>query len=114
MTEGPSRLAVYGTLAPGGSNAHVLAGLTGSWQAGSVHGMRFDDGWHGYPGLVLGGEQRVAVDVLHAPDLATHLARLDAFEGPGYERTVTTVQLDDGSEVAAWIYVLRERDIDPG
>lgn len=32
------RLFVYGTLAPGKPNEHVLAGLTGDWVAASVKG----------------------------------------------------------------------------
>lgn len=103
---GPARLAVYGTLAPGRPNAHVLAGVDGTWSRGTVAGVRHDDGWHGYPGLVLGGTTRVPVDVLHAPGLQAHLARLDAFEGPGYRRTTAPVTLESGAEVTAWVYVL--------
>lgn len=106
---GPDRLAVYGTLVPRGANAHVLADVTGEWTTGTVVGRRHDDGWHGYPGLVLGaaGETgEVGVHVLEAPGLSEHLERLDAFEGPGYRRVVATVQLVDGRRVPAWVYVL--------
>lgn len=105
MTE-PDRLAVYGTLVPDGANAHVLAGVEGEWSTGTVRGTRHDDGWHGYPGLVIEGTGEVIVQVLEAPGLRDHLPRIDAFEGPGYRRVVTTVQLDDGRAVAAWVYVL--------
>lgn len=103
---GPDRLAVYGTLAPGGSNARVLEGVPGEWMRGTVAGTRHDDGWHGYPGVVLDGRGQVPVRVLESPRLADHLARLDAFEGPGYRRVVTTVELTDGRTVDAWVYVL--------
>lgn len=109
---GPDRLAVYGTLVPGGANAHVLEGVTGEWTTGTVAGTRHDDGWNGYPGLVLGGAGRageardVGVHVLEAPGLSDHLERLDAFEGPGYRRVVATVHLVDGRTVQAWVYVL--------
>ncbi len=103
---GPDRLAVYGTLAPGASNAAVLAGIDGAWRAGTIAGRRHEDGWHGYPGVVLGGDGRVPVEVLTSPALAAHLDRLDRFEGPGYRRVVTTVLLDDGDEVDAWVYEL--------
>ena len=104
----PDRLAVYGTLVPDGVNAHVLEGVTGQWTRGTVAGIRHDDGWHGYPGVVLDAASRVAVHVLHAPDLAEHLPRLDAFEGTGYRRVVAPVVLEDGREVDAWIYVLAD------
>lgn len=106
---GPSdvdRLAVYGTLVPGRANAHVLAGIAGEWTRGTIAGTRYEDGWHGYPGIVLGGDGRVEVHVLHAAGLADHLGRLDAFEGPGYRRVVAGVRLEDGQHVQAWVYEL--------
>lgn len=108
---GPDRLAVYGTLVPGGANAHVLADVAGegvAWTTGTVAGTRHDDGWHGYPGLVLDGGGEVAVHVLEGPGVRNHLERLDAFEGPGYRRVVTTVRLADGRAVPAWVYALVE------
>lgn len=103
---GPDHLAVYGTLVPGGSNADVLAGIEGTWQAGTIAATRHEDGWHGYPGVVPDPGARTDVQVLAAPDLADHLERLDAFEGPGYRRVVLPVTLADGRVVDAWVYVL--------
>lgn len=100
------RLAVYGTLAPGRRNAHVLDDVPGDWSRGTVQGTRFEDGWHGYPGLVLDGGDEVDVHVLRSRLLPEHLARLDAFEGPGYRRVVADVHLADGPPVRAWVYVL--------
>ena len=100
------RLAVYGTLVPGRANAHVLADVPGTWRSGTVRGTRHEDGWHGYPGLVLGGDGLVPVHVLRSPVLGAHLDRLDRFEGPGYRRTTAPVTLDDGSVVTAWLYEL--------
>ncbi|MEO0493943.1 MAG: hypothetical protein AAF081_11055 [Actinomycetota bacterium] len=48
-----TRLAVYGTLGPGGPNEHRLAHLGGAWVAGTVRGHLRERGWgaaHGYPG----------------------------------------------------------------
>ena len=104
--KGPDRLAVYGTLRPGASNAAVLADVAGDWQRGRLRATRSDDGWHGYPGVVRGGDEEIVVDVLRADDLAAHLDRLDAFEGPGYRRVVAAVSLDDGRTVDAWVYEL--------
>ncbi|HEV7439800.1 MAG TPA: gamma-glutamylcyclotransferase, partial [Methylobacterium sp.] len=41
------------------------------------------------------------------PDLPTHWARLDAFEGAGYRRALTRVQTAQHT-VEAWIYVVSE------
>ena len=106
---GPDRLAVYGTLVPGGSNAHVLVDLPGEWTTGTVRGRRLDDGWQGYPGLVLDPTgPTVRVHVLSSPALADAWPRLDAFEGPGYRRVVVDVEHDDGSTVTAQVYVLAD------
>ena len=35
------RLFVYGTLAPGRANAHVLTGIDGTWEEASVTGKRY-------------------------------------------------------------------------
>ena len=55
----PDRLFVYGTLAPGRSNAHVLATVPGTWEPATVRGTLFPEGWGaalGYPGIVLSVE----------------------------------------------------------
>ena len=103
-----TRLAVYGTLVPGERNADVLADLRGAWRRGTVRGTRHEDGWHGYPGVVLDDGDDVAVAVLSSPDLVAALPAVDAFEGPGYRRETVTVTLDDGERVTAQLYVLVE------
>ena len=76
---------------------------------GYVKGMLVDAGWGaslGYPALLLDPEgPAIAVDVFESIDLPAHWARLDAFEGPGYQRVVTTVHTPTG-DVEASIYVL--------
>ena len=50
------KLFVYGTLAPGRPNAHVLGAIGGTWQPATVKGHLKQRGWGaemGYPGLVL-------------------------------------------------------------
>lgn len=104
-----TRLATYGTLAPGRANHHQLAGLKGQWQQGTVRGRLTDVGWGaalGYPGLVLDPSGPVVeVSLFESADLPDHWPRLDAFEGTGYRRFVTRVLTEDG-EREAWIYVL--------
>ena len=88
-------LAVYGTLAPGQPNHHVVAPLGGEWTDGLIEGDLLPVGWGaalGYPGFRprVGGAA-VAVQVLSAPLLASAWPDLDRFEGPGYERILVPV-----------------------
>lgn len=102
------RLAVYGTLGPGKPNHRHVEMLRGTWTRGVVRGELRPEGWgaaQGYPGLVLGHGGEVAVDLLLSDDLPDHWARLDAFEGDGYQRVVTTVSTGHGP-IEACIYVL--------
>lgn len=112
-TSGPAdtRLAVYGSLAPGRINHGQISELAGSWRRGTVRGFQRPAGWGaalGFPGLVLDpAGPEVAVDVFESADLPGHWARLDEFEGPGYRRVVASVQFEDGV-LPACIYVLAE------
>ena len=107
--ESPDRLAIYGSLAPGQSNADQLDGLQGRWLDGFVRGSLFHAGWGatmGYPAIVLdAGGPKVEVQVFESDDLPAHWARLDAFEGPGYQRVLTTVHTSNG-DLTAYIYAL--------
>ena len=111
-----TRLAIYGTLAPGRVNHHQISALSGKWQRGMVKGKLFSSGWGaalGFPGLILDPlGPSVDVDLFESADLPEHWARLDEFEGSGYHRVVTTVKTEEG-ERSAWIYVLAE-DQQPG
>jgi gamma-glutamylcyclotransferase (GGCT)/AIG2-like uncharacterized protein YtfP len=77
--------------------------------AGQVNGMLVDAGSGsglGYPALVLDPDgSAIGVDVFESVDLPAHWTRLDAFEGPGYQRVATTVHTSTG-DVDAFIYVL--------
>ncbi len=111
-TAGPdTRLATYGTLAPGRPNHGQLAGLSGRWLEGRVRGSLVQEGWGaelGYPGLILdAGGPLVEVDVFESSALPHHWHRLDAFEGPGYRRVATDVSTAEGV-LPASIYVLAE------
>ena len=88
-------LAVYGTLAPGRQNHHIVAPLGGEWTVGEVEGELSPEGWgatHGYPAFrprVGGGA--VAVHVLTSERLPDFWASLDEFEGPDYRRILVPV-----------------------
>jgi gamma-glutamylcyclotransferase (GGCT)/AIG2-like uncharacterized protein YtfP len=107
------RLATYGTLAPGRPNHHQLDGLDGRWLEGHVYGTLVDAGWGanlGYPALILDPDgSAIGVQVFESVDLPAHWSRLDEFEGPGYDRVVTTVRTP-GGDVDASIYVIGSRD----
>jgi gamma-glutamylcyclotransferase (GGCT)/AIG2-like uncharacterized protein YtfP len=87
------RLAVYGSLKPGGSNAHQLTGIEGDWHIGTVHGFveqpeeYLEFTWDVSAPLV-------SVMVFSAPRLSEHFDRLDDFEGPAYQRTLVPVDID--------------------
>jgi gamma-glutamylcyclotransferase (GGCT)/AIG2-like uncharacterized protein YtfP len=110
LSETPdTRLAVYGTLAPGRVNHHQISALAGSWQRGTVKGTLFSSGWGaalGFPGLILDPlGPSVDVELFESMDLPEHWARLHEFEGSGYRRVVAMVNTEEG-ERNAWIYVL--------
>lgn len=103
-----TRLATYGTLAPGRQNHEQLSGMPGRWLIGRVHGSLAEAGWGaalGYPALILDSDgEPIEVFVFESPLLAQHWRRLDAFEGPGYRRVVVDVSTAEGV-LRASIYV---------
>ena len=104
------RLFVYGSLAPGRQNEHILAPLGGTWQAAAVRGRLRMEGWGaslGFPGLVLApaGEE-VNGQVFSSEKLANFWPELDEFEGAQYIRVPVEAALADGSSVEAHVYVL--------
>ena len=105
------RLFVYGTLAPGRPNQHVLAGVPGTWEPATVRGELLPEGWGaaaGFPAIVLGDDGPEVEGLLFSSDeLDVHWQHLDDFEGDGYERVVTLALLPSGEAVRAHIYVLR-------
>ncbi|MDP5189782.1 gamma-glutamylcyclotransferase family protein [Rheinheimera baltica] len=105
-----NRLFVYGTLAPGRPNEHILADVPGTWEPATVRGSLLQEGWGaavGYPGIVLTeyGDD-IEGFLFTSDDLAAHWARLDKFEGDGYVRVPVSVQLQDGATTEAHIYAL--------
>ena len=109
-------LFVYGTLAPGRSNANQLNGIRGLWRRARVQGHLYPEGWGaaaGYPGIVLDADgSNVNGFVFTSARLADHWQRLDAFEGPGYERVRAKVTIDSNEQIEAWVYALSA--LEPG
>lgn len=104
------RLFVYGTLAPGRSNGHILADVPGTWEPATARGRLLPEGWGaalGFPAIVL-DEQGPEVSGLlfTSPVLEEQWDRLDEFEGDGYDRVLATVAVE-GGEAMAYLYALR-------
>jgi len=110
-------LFVYGTLAPGRPNEHVLADVPGDWEPAQVSGTLLEQGWGaalGFPAIKLDAEGAVVDGFLFTSEvLDEHWARLDEFEGDGYERARVQVQLAHGAKANAYVYVHREGDVKP-
>ena len=104
------RLFVYGTLAPGQSNEHVLKNITGVWEPASVRGRLYPVCWGAdcdYPAIVLDETaDEVAGLIFDSSHLEGHWQMLDDFEGDGYRRVLTTARKDSGSFVEVYIYEL--------
>lgn len=109
-----NRLFVYGTLAPGEPNEHVLADLGGTWEPASIRGTLHAEGWGaalGYPVVMLDEAGEVVNGQLFtSPDLTEYWSELDEFEGAAYKREITTVKLADNSESSAFVYVFSQED----
>lgn len=105
-------LFVYGTLAPGEVNAHILEPLQGSWQPAAVRGTLHPEGWgasYGFPAMRLDNNAETVHGLLFtSPALDDHWSALDEFEGDAYKRVATTATLADGSAVQTQVYVLNE------
>lgn len=96
------RLAVYGTLAPGRSNHHVVAPYGGTWTTGRVRGDLVQLGWGaaaGYPALrVRADGPWVRVHVLESTRLPAAWPDIDAFEGREYRRILVPVHAEHDDE----------------
>jgi gamma-glutamylcyclotransferase (GGCT)/AIG2-like uncharacterized protein YtfP len=105
------RLFVYGTLAPGRPNEHVLRPVPGTWEPAVVRGRLHEHGWGaalGFPALVLDGDGAEVEGLLFSSQaLSDHWERLDEFEGPGYERVLTQARRPGGELMDAYVYVVR-------
>jgi hypothetical protein len=92
------RLAVYGSLAPGGANQDQLAGLDGQWQDGAVKGVVEErDGFLEFHWRLKA--KSVPVKVLSTSKVNAQFVRLDRFEGPRYHRILVPIVVDEKTAV---------------
>jgi len=91
------RLAVYGSLAPGKQNHHMMSGMAGTWRKALLRGTLHHAGWgagQGFPGFVWDGcDTPIAAQVFSSRDLPQHWQRLDDFEGEEYRRVLVPVEI---------------------
>ena len=108
-------LIAYGTLAPGGPNHGLLAGLEGEWVEGWVTGELLERGWSAamsYPALrwcPVGGE--IPAFLFASDDLPEIWTRLDEFEGLEYERIWAPFFSPEGDVRVGNLYAM---ECDPG
>ena len=115
----PNALFVYGTLAPGPVNAHVLALLSEAWMEAQISGSLNDAGWgaaHGCQGARLTDNDidNMTADshptsvvngvLFESNDLADFWQKLVDFEGIDYRSEVTTARLVTGGYRRCVVY----------
>jgi|688.fasta_scaffold100352_2 gamma-glutamylcyclotransferase (GGCT)/AIG2-like uncharacterized protein YtfP len=88
-------LAVYGTLAPGRENYHIVKPLGGEWTDGLIEGDLQETGWGatlGYPAFrPRTGGTILKIKVLRSDALPRGWKDLDNFEGHEYQRILIPV-----------------------
>lgn len=105
-------LFVYGTLAPGRPNAHVLEDVPGTWTPATLRGDLHEAGWgaaDGFPAIIPRPDAEAVRGWVFASDaLADHWQRLDDFEGEGYRRVQVDARLETGETVRTHVYALAQ------
>jgi len=101
-------LFVYGTLAPGEENAHIMNGMDGKWHKANVRGIRYATGWgthKKHPGFIPDANGEIINGLVFiSDDLPAHWVRLDKFEGKDYQRVPIQATLENGKVIDAQIY----------
>ena len=100
MPDRIDKLFVYGALAPGRPNAHILANVPGTWQKAIVRGRPLQGGWgaqQGFPGILVDHTaDPVEGYVFTSNALAAEWERLDRFEDTRYQRVTSRAVREDG------------------
>lgn len=108
------KLFIYGTLAPGRPNEHILKDIEGTWQKASVKGILKQEGWGanmGYPGIILNDEaNEVEGFIFSSNQLDKKFDILDEFEGNEYQRVRTKAKLENGEVIEAFVYSLKKEN----
>jgi gamma-glutamylcyclotransferase (GGCT)/AIG2-like uncharacterized protein YtfP len=106
------KLFVYGTLAPGQPNEHLLSGIGGRWEPTTLKGhLHQVVGGPGivYPAIVPDEKgKEVRGYIFSSPRLHKHWDRLDAFEGREYSRVLAKVRTKKNQSIEVHVYALRQ------
>lgn len=101
-------LFVYGTLAPGEENHHIMEHMAGSWHPAVAKGevQKQTVGDHsGYPCFNPNKVDKTVNGMLFSStELDSIWSYLDAFEGAAYKRITIQVITESGSELTAYVY----------
>jgi gamma-glutamylcyclotransferase (GGCT)/AIG2-like uncharacterized protein YtfP len=106
------KLFVYGTLRQGHANEHVMNNIGGTWQAATIKGTWYEEGWgfekHGLRGMVVDAEgEQIPGFIFSSDALNDHWATLDAFEGSDYERVEVRAETPEGRVETVYVYALK-------
>ena len=102
------RLFVYGTLAPGEENFHLVESINGHWESASCQGRIFTQTQGAHIGLPCfestADGNRVEGKIFSSTELIHHWEMLDKFEGELYVRRLIAVKTEQGEELEAYVY----------
>ncbi len=107
-------LIVYGTLAPGQSNYHMIAHIRGEWRPAVIRGklVFLETGpTKGYPAFspaATGHALSIESFVFSSDCLVAHWPALDEFEGEGYRRILIRYEPENGDFGYGYVYALNE------
>lgn len=85
------KLAVYGTLAPGETNARILEEIKGSWETGKVSGTIMTDCGLPFFKWVM-GKDKVKINIFVSEHLQEYWDSLDRYEGTIYRRILVPIE----------------------
>lgn len=115
MFQNPAHtLIIYGSLAPGEKNHHIVAHIKGQWLNAKVFGSLENMGWganYGYLGFRKASQttpQEIPVHILISEELPQNWEYLDDFEGDGYQRVLCEYELNNGETSQGYIYAVSE------
>ena len=98
-------LFVYGSLLPGAENEKYLKHIKGSWTKAYVYGELITDANIGYPAIKLNEKgDKILGQLFYSDALMKIIKSLDDYEGEEYQRVVTNVYLNDGTQKQAFVY----------